>query len=168
VLRAQGPATDRADKMMLYGQFVGDWEGDAVDYAPDGSRRTGKGEVHFGWVLEGRAIQDVWILPTRAERKPTDPLTGDNVYGTTIRVYDPKADVWHLTWINPVNGAEKRLVGRQVGDAIVQEGTTDDGSRLRWTFSEIQPRSMHWKGEVSSDGGQTWRLQDEVFLRRLR
>jgi hypothetical protein len=27
------------------------------------TRHQGKGEIHFGWVLEGRAIQDVWMTP---------------------------------------------------------------------------------------------------------
>ena len=30
---------------------------------PAGTKHTERGEIHFGWVLEGRAIQDVWILP---------------------------------------------------------------------------------------------------------
>jgi hypothetical protein len=24
--------------------------------------------VHAGWVLEGRAVQDVWIMPRRSDR----------------------------------------------------------------------------------------------------
>lgn len=135
---------------------------------PGGAPFGGQGEVHFGWVLKGRATQDVWILPRRSGRRPTDPETPDNVCGTTIRVYDPKADVWHITWINPVIGAEKRLVGRKVGDAIVQEGTLEDGTRISWTFSDIKPGSVRWSGEASADGGKTWRLQDEIFLRRVR
>jgi hypothetical protein len=50
-LRSDGPASDRADKMSLYG------------WLNDGTQYKGHGEIHFGWVLEGRAIQDVWILP---------------------------------------------------------------------------------------------------------
>ena len=62
-LRADGPATDRAAEMDLYGRLVGDWDMDAVVHNEDGSRHEGTGEIHFEWVLQGRAIQDVWILP---------------------------------------------------------------------------------------------------------
>ena len=37
-------------------------------YRVDVGARHLKGEVHFGWVLEGRAVQDVWVMPPRAER----------------------------------------------------------------------------------------------------
>lgn len=60
-LNANGPAHEYADKMMLFGQFVGDWEFDLVSIRPDGTRLKGSGEWHFGWALQGRAIQDVWI-----------------------------------------------------------------------------------------------------------
>lgn len=53
-LSSDGAASDRAAKMMLYGQFVGSWDLQVVDYEADGKRWEGVGEVHFGWVLEGR------------------------------------------------------------------------------------------------------------------
>src|SRR5258708_5750610 len=64
-LRADGPAPDRADKMQLYGRFIGRWEMDVVAPGEGGATHTGKGEIHFGWALEGRAVQDVWITPPR-------------------------------------------------------------------------------------------------------
>ena len=73
--------------MMLYGQFVGAWEGSLVYQDSEGTRRETSSEVHFGWALEGRAVQDVWIAPARHARDATQhPL----MYGTTLRVYDPK------------------------------------------------------------------------------
>ena len=58
-LLAGGPAADRAEKMMLYGQFVGSWDGRVVVHEAAGTRRESSSEVHFGWVLGGRAVQDV-------------------------------------------------------------------------------------------------------------
>ena len=162
-LLAPGPIQQHAAKMTLYDALIGDWEADVIDYLPDGTKLTGKGEWHFAWVLEGRAIQDVWISPKRSERNAKQASA--NRYGTSIRVYDPNADVWHVTWINPVSGAFNTLDGRKEGDAIVQEGT-DGGRKIRWIFDNITPRSFHWKGEVSEDGGNTWRLAAEFFGRR--
>ena len=53
----------------VYGWLVGSWEL-AVDYyvAVDLTGHGLHGEVHFSWVLEGRAIQDTWIMPRRIDR----------------------------------------------------------------------------------------------------
>jgi hypothetical protein len=124
------------------------------------------GEWHFAWVLEGRAIQDVFLVPARGQRRAGEAPGPGNRYGSSIRVFDPREAVWHVTWVNPVTGAHNRLVGRQVGSEIVQEGVEPDGSRIRWSFREITPASFHWLGEDSTDEGQTWRLVVEFFARR--
>src|SRR4030042_3629832 len=90
VLHAEGPVADIKSKMMLYGQFVGSWEGRVVVHAPDGNRGEAGCEVHFGWVLEGRAIQDVWIATSRKERQDPKIAALGGLYGTPLRVYDPK------------------------------------------------------------------------------
>jgi hypothetical protein len=164
VLDAPAPATEHADALMLYGQFVGAWEGVCTTHPPDGAPVRHSAEVHFGWVLEGRAVQDVWIVPARSDR--SRPIGPRNLYGTTLRVYDPSEGAWNVTWTNPPNGAFTRLVGRREGDRIVQVGDDRDG-RNRWTFSEITPDSFRWTGEVSTDGGRTWRLLAEFALRRV-
>jgi hypothetical protein len=38
VLRADGPASDRADKMRLYGWLIGSWRMDAVVHGDDGTQ----------------------------------------------------------------------------------------------------------------------------------
>jgi hypothetical protein len=168
VLHADGPVGERAEQMALYGQFIGSWDTDVVSYEPDGTQHSGRGEIHFGWVLEGRAIQDVWMIPRRAERRadmPAMPVAG-NWYGTTLRVYDPGIDAWHILWTDPANQVYTRQIGRPRGNDIVQEGTMPNGAILRWSFTEITANSFHWLGEHSADGGTSWWLQVEVFARR--
>ena len=152
-LHTAHPAADRAAKMGLYGWLIGRWEMDATVCRDDGTEHTGKGEIHFGWVLEGRAIQDVWILP-------------GVFYGTTLRVYDPGLDAWHILWSDPVRQLYTRQIGRARGDDIVQEGVADSGAAVRWSFTAITPDSFHWLGERSLDGGASWHLQVEFFARR--
>ncbi len=154
VVHAKGPAPDRAEKLQLYGWLIGSWRMGAVVHADDGSQHKGEGEIHFGWVLEGRAIQDVWILP-------------GFFHGTTLRVYDPGIDAWHILWNDPVKQYYTRQIGRAQGDDIVQEGTNDTGERLRWTFTDITSDSFTWLGERSHDGGLTWQLQAEFHASRV-
>jgi hypothetical protein len=166
-LHAHQPAADRADKMGLYGWLVGRWALDAIYHQNDGVTRRTTGEVHAGWVLEGRAIQDVWIVPARDAERPNPPEP-TNFYGTTLRVYDPKRDAWHILWSDPLNQIYRRQIGRARGNDIVQEGTDETGAPVRWSFTEITPDSFHWLGERSADGGATFRLVAEFLARRQR
>lgn len=165
-LRAPGPEPGRQAQMTLYDRVLGDWWLDAVDHEDDGSTHREQGEVHFAWVLEGRAIQDVWIVPKR-ERRTALTSRERNRYGTTLRIYDPASGEWRVSWFNPVSGAANQLTARRRGDDIVQEGALADGTRIRWAFTEITARAFHWLGESSRDGGTTWRLETEFFARRI-
>jgi catechol 2,3-dioxygenase-like lactoylglutathione lyase family enzyme len=153
VLRSAGPAADRMEKMALYGWLIGDWAMDATMYADDGSTHAAQGTIHFGWVLEGRAIQDVWILP-------------GFFHGTTLRVYDPGLDGWHILWSDPLKQYFTRQVGRAKGKDIVQEGRNDAGEPTRWSFTDITSNSFCWIGERSLDGGATWQTQARFLARR--
>jgi hypothetical protein len=165
-LRAAGPRPELAGKLALFGQFVGSWELDRTSYAPDGTTATVPGEWHFGWALEGRAVQDVWICPARGQRD--EPVAPPAEWGTVVRFYDPRIDAWRATWIGPVSGVVQVFVARQVGDEIVLSGQTDDGDPLRWTFSDISADAFRWRSEVISDGGTTWQLTVEMRVRRRR
>ena len=164
VLHATGPSPDRAAQMMLYGQFVGSWEGTLVYRDAEGVRRETSAEVHFGWVLEGRAVQDVWIAPSRRARPATERLL---MHGTTLRVYHPGSAIWHITWTDPVRQVFNSMTGRKAGDDIVQEYRRDDGARVQWMFTEIGPDSFHWSARESKDDGETWATRGEFFLRRV-
>jgi hypothetical protein len=151
-LHSSGPAPDRAKGLELYGWLIGDWTMMTTTHLDDGTVQHGGGEIHFGWVLEGRAIQDVWILHGL-------------FYGTTLRVYDPTLDAWHILWSDPMRQIYTRQLGRKEGDDIVQLGTLD-GVTLRWSFTEIRDDSFRWLGERSTDDGKTWRLQSDYRARR--
>ncbi len=152
-LHAPEPAADRADKLSLYGWLIGDWAMDGILYLEDGKEYRAAGEIHAGWVLEGRAIQDVWIFP-------------GVFYGTTLRVYDPAIDAWHILWSDPTKNYYSRQIGRARGNDIVQEGASDDGTPTRWSFSEMTRDSFHWIGE-KSDGRCGWTRVAEFFPRRI-
>jgi hypothetical protein len=96
----------------------------------------------------------VWILP-------------GFFYGTTLRVYDPGIDAWHIFWSDPLKQRYRRQIGRAQGNDIVQEGNDDTGAAVRWRFTEITPDSFHWLGERSPDGGANWQLQAEYFATRV-
>jgi hypothetical protein len=163
-LVADGPDPEHAEALMLFGLFVGEWEFDWTGYDEDGDETlTERGEWIFGWVLEGRAVQDVWIIPGRERRGRVGSRKGE--YGTTIRFYDPALDAWYVTWNGPLNHARRTLLARRSGNEIVLEGRTEEGLDLRWSFPEITEGSFRWRS-VSSVDGETWRLREEMHVRR--
>jgi len=165
-LGADGPAADRAGKMDLYGRFVGSWDLDVRQFAEDGAERWRGGEWHFGWVLEGHAIQDVWIVPPRGAQRAGDAAANVNSYGTTLRIYNPRIDAWHVQWSDPVTQNILQMVGRAEGADIVQLGVAADGRLIRWRFLEIEAASFLWRGETSSDQGASWRVVTEFRATR--
>ena len=165
-LGADGPAADRTGKMDLYGRFIGSWDLDVTQITEDGTKRRRRGEWHFGWVLEGRAIQDVWIVPPRGALRQGDAAANVNSCGTTLRVYDPRIDAWQIQWTDPVTQNFLQMIGPAQGDDIVQLGTRPDGKPIRWSFSEVTVDSFRWRGEISADGGASWRLNVEFLARR--
>ncbi len=161
-LRASGPHPDLADRLMLFGQFVGAWEVDITNYGSDGTTTRVPGEWHFGWALEGRAVMDVWIAPRRSLRA----ATGSGEYGATVRIFDPTIDAWRSTWIGPARGAVKPFIARKVGDEIVLDGRFGEGRLERWIFSDIAPAQFRWRYVASDDGGATWTTVQEMAARR--
>ena len=168
MLHSDGPAPELADELRLYGQFVGDWNMDIVTYSSDGTRHQGQGEIHFGWALNGRAIQDVWMVPRLKDRRPDSPqmpVVG-NFFGTTVRIYDTNIKGWRIYWLDPATNTYYQQIGRKEGPDIIQQGIAENGDFTRWSFTEIEADSFHWKGEVSTDKGGTWHLFVEIFARR--
>lgn len=168
LLQASGRSPEVPESADAYGWLVGSWELEVLHYRTINlASQEIRAEAHFGWVLEGRAIQDVWIMPRPSDRKSDSDRT-NNMYGTTLRVWDPAIQAWRIRWINPVTSHEECQTGRKVGDEIVQIGARSDGTPTRWRFTEITPDSFCWIGEALEGDGKTWKLEGEFRARRLR
>jgi hypothetical protein len=127
------------------------------DSVVTGQWRKLRGEWHFAWILGGRGVQDVLYAAGSTPDR----------FGTTLRCYDEQADVWRVSWMQPATGEFFELTGRAEGDRIVQIGHSPGSSAIEcWTFSEITPESFLWQGEISADGGESWRLVQEMRARR--
>lgn len=166
-LAAPGRSPEIPADADLYGWLVGSWELEVLHYRVDVSAQHLRGEAHFGWVLEGCAIQDTWIMPRRVDRKAHSDRT-TNMYGTTLRVWDATIQAWRVTWINPLTGLRDELIARRIGHEIVQVGRHPDGTPIRWIFSEITPDSFRWTGEALDVDGKTWKLEGEFRAKRLK
>jgi hypothetical protein len=158
-LHVDGPTGPHAGELMRFGRFVGSWK--LRWTSSDGTTATG--ELHFGWVLGGRAVQDVWIVPGRGQPGENQPPLA--FHGSTIRFFDPAISAWRSTWIEPINGRVRRFIGRPDGEDIVLLSDEEE-PRLRWRFTEVTPDSFTWRGEISHDAGATWTLEERMEASR--
>jgi hypothetical protein len=171
VLATPGRSPEIPESADAYGWLVGSWELEVLQYAGvDVAARGITAEAHFVWALEGRAVQDVWIMPRAPERTPSIEKSF-NMYGTTLRVWDatiPGGGAWRITWTNPAGDHHEQQLGRWSGKDVVQIGARPDGTTTRWRFTEIAPDSFHWLGEALNPDGKTWKLEGEFRAKRMR
>ena len=94
LLVSAGRSPEIPESEDVYGWLVGSWELEVLHYRAANLAGQGlRGEAHFSWALEGRAIQDVWIMPRFSERSRDSDHT-NNMFGTTLRVWDAAAQAW--------------------------------------------------------------------------
>ena len=151
-LHSGGPDPARAAELDLFGRFVGSWDLAWSARDTGGRLLTARGELHFGWVLGGRAIQDTLGFGGRP--------------GTTVRLYDPARDAWRVVWFSPSLGDICVLEGRRDGDDVFQEGTQPDGAKIRWNFTDVRPDSFVWRGYLDREGTGEWLLEQEMRATR--
>lgn len=162
-LVTDSPSPDRADALALYAPILGSWIGRVVHHDLGGLEVSC--ELHCSWILEGRALQDVWITPRRGERPAEGLPPGADWYGTTLRVYQPRRDAWDVTWTDPATGWIVRMEDLTAGKDIVQSYRWPNGTRCQWVFMDIDVDSFRWVRRESLDG-ETWEVKTEIFFRR--
>ncbi|HWM16478.1 MAG TPA: hypothetical protein VNP97_07825 [Microbacterium sp.] len=161
VLHAGAPSNPDMD---TFGRFVGSWE---LEWSRPGDPDAPvdvRGDLHFGWVLGGRAVQDVWTVPSVGASGAGEP--GYGFHGSTIRFFDPQLGAWRSTWVEPVNGRVRKFIGREVGDEI-HLVSLDEQPLLRWRFTEISDDRFVWLGEWSDDEARTWQLEERMVASRV-
>jgi hypothetical protein len=150
VFVAEGPRAELAAELALFAPLMGSWALRVFDYERAGNVRESSAEWHFSWALDGRAVADVWINPSRADRGPD----ADGEWGLSLRFYDPKIAAWRSTWHGPKRGWVIPFVARASEDGIVLTGRLDDIEH-RWIFSELTADSFRWRREETDPDGIT-------------
>jgi hypothetical protein len=159
VLGSPDPNPALGDEAQTFDCLVGTWDADFTFPRQDGTVVRKKGELHFGWVMDGYAVQDLWIsYPTGGQKERT--------IGTTIRFFDAKLKQWRIVFINPQFNYVVTTQGGREGDRIVLRGVDTDGLPIRWTFSAITSKSFHWQGEKSRDAGKSWTVEEDHHMKR--
>lgn len=137
-------------------KLIGSWK---LDYTDHNISCSVKGEWHFSWILEGMAIQDVIILPSRETKSEiTHPLTE---YGTSLRIYNPDTHAWDVVY--GYTGKIIRLEARKQNGMIVL--TDIDDEKRKWVFVKIEDNSFHWQNVTIKDNGE-WYINADIYAER--
>ena len=153
---------EKKEYLTLFGQFIGSWTFDWIGCNEDGSKDVVKGgEWIFSWILEGRAIQDVWICPGRNTRYLDGYPEGE--YGTTIRHYDPEIKKWRIIWLGPVTNKIGFFTAEKIGDEIVLSDNESEEVKRKWIFSEITENSFRWREEKLKENSSLWQITQEFI-----
>jgi hypothetical protein len=159
-LQSMGPHPSLGDQAKVFGRFVGTWEVEYADFSKSGKVTHRSGELTVGWIMDGRAIQDVWIV------NPSGTTKEREVY-TDLRYFDPKSRTWPAIFFDPQIASVAKFTGGAAGDSRIVLDTADLGAEdTRWSFNDIRPDSFVFRDEASNDGGKTWRLQSEYHMKR--
>ncbi|HZS57895.1 MAG TPA: hypothetical protein VFA43_01405 [Gemmatimonadaceae bacterium] len=151
VASRRSPELDDADD--LFGFLIGHWSIQALLYSSDGRVQRSTGDIYASWVLEGRAIQDLFIFASR--------------YSTTLRTYDRGLRAWRVRFVNPIDDeTSAELVARRRGPNIEMDGKLSGGTPVRWWYETITPTSFHYRAERQESDGQSWRLYLELLGKR--
>ena len=89
-----------------------------------------------------------------------------NMYGTTLRVWDPTIQAWRITWVNPGGDQPSSRSAAGVGQRRRPDRRRPTARVTRWTFTDITPDSFRWLGEALQPDGKTWKLEGEFRASR--
>lgn len=141
-----------------WGQLAGVWDCTLRSVTADSTIDERKATWTWAYVIDGHAVQDVYIGP-----RPAGPA----FHGSGMRKYNPTQQRWEIIWIDsnprPANrGQEIRTYSATyVNEQIVMR--QDGDSDWRTVFYDITGQTFEWMNEPSQ---QRMRCERADVLRR--
>ncbi len=96
---------------------------------------------------------------------------GSGFAGKSYSLFDQKSGSWKQTWVDNA-GSYLDFDGRFADGKMVltRSFKSKDGkdTMQRMVWYNIQPHSLDWNWEASTDGGKTWKLNWEIHYERKK
>lgn len=141
-----------------FAPLIGDWNFDYYDGNEQTNRKI-KGEWIFRKILNGTAIEDLFICPSR-ETMYTNPQP-DGEYGVAIRVFNNTTKCYDMVYT--CEKYMRNLHFNKEGEKLV--GTVLDNVNEKWVFSEITKDTFHWQNVTVLESGE-WQINSNVYGKR--
>lgn len=162
-LEATGPHPSLGDHAAVLGRLVGTWDVEYMDISKDGKEVHTSGQLLVGWVMDGRAVEDLWIV------YPSEQGKERGVYAD-VRYFDPKSGTWPAVFIDPQIASVATFTGGAVGSDRLVLDSRDlvAGQIRRWSFNYSGDDALVFRDDASGDDGKTWKLRSEYHMKRHR
>ena len=104
-------------------------------------------------------VRKVWNGRANLEEIEADSPAG-HIEGLTLRLYNPQAHQWNLSWANSNDGTLGQPMFGEFnnghGEFYDQESFKGRSILVRQIYSDITLYSYHFEQAFSDDGGKTW------------
>ncbi|HEY8002909.1 MAG TPA: hypothetical protein VIE16_01710 [Phenylobacterium sp.] len=151
---AQAPQTSKALEWFAF--LIGKWRFEARFKSENGATSTFHGTWVGRGILDGQVIED--------EYRMLGPGGELLVLGMNYRVYDRARQLWHIKWLNALDGTWTDLTPEDLGGVKLegqslsymfreQAGATQGWreSLTRATYTSVSPDLFYWRGAKSKD-----------------
>ncbi len=157
---AMAPTTDgrpnpkAPEELSQLAFLIGTWRCDVEEKSRDGSWAKSKATWVWRYILDGYVIAD--------EYRQIDSDGALVRLGATYRSFDTVANAWIMRWHDALNSTwldlgPEDLGGVRVKDTsiIFKHHAPPDGV-VRCTYIKRSDDRFTWRGELSTDGQETW------------
>lgn len=141
----------------VYRQFdfwIGSWEA----FGPNGKKA---GDSRIELILDSCIILENW------------KSAGTNYAGKSFNTFNATTGQWQQTWVDNVGGSTEYLEGKFANDKMVFRTkpfvfSKDTMAIRRLTFYNLSADKVRQQGEISKDGGATWKTEYDLEYRRKK
>jgi hypothetical protein len=160
-LEASAPHASLGEHATVMNRLVGTWDVAYTDFLKGGKVRHRTGQITFGWILDGRAVQDLWIVD------PSGPGKDREVF-TDVFYRDAKSGAWSSVFVDPQEASSATFATIQAADdrLVLESHDLEPAQLHRWSYNDVQADSFVYRDEASTDGGKTWTLKSEYHMSR--
>lgn len=159
---ADGPAPAAPEQTSQYAFIIGEWDCKTRFMNPQGEYGEGRATWTGFWILDGWAVQDVWV---------SRQADGSEFHGTNIRSFNPETGKWDNRWLPQGTLQWKHFESEQVRDTMVMTGGRGRDPRGEFvdrnTFYAIGENGWKWRKDRSYDGGKSW-IEGIGFIEAMR
>ena len=132
--------------------WIGEWD---LKWA-----ENGRGRNVITKILDDKVIQEQFTSLPADDTKP--------LVGLSVSAYNAQTTQWQQTWVDN-QGSYLDFVGGMVGDKMIlsrQVVVNGEQVRQRMVWADIEPDSINWRWERSSDDGETWQVAWAIEYRK--
>ena len=154
-------------KSNKFGQLEGHWSCTSESRQADGTWAAGTGKGTWSWyyILEGYAVQDVWL--------PDRKANPGAAMGSNIRTYDVANARWDVVWTTQQAPAFERYKAAFRNGEIHMFAERPAGGGfpshlMRITFHNFTADHFDWRYEASGlTDGKNWQEQSRLSCDRM-